>query len=54
MTHSLRCGHTFCGLCILLWLKKGKATCPECRITIPAHEKPNRVHACDNIIRGML
>ena len=22
LTHSLRCGHTFCGLCILQWLKQ--------------------------------
>jgi len=53
MTHSLRCGHTFCGLCIVTWLKQGKRSCPECRVAIPQHEKPNRVHACDKIIEGM-
>ena len=52
-THSLRCGHTFCGLCILQWLKQGKGTCPECRATIPPHEKPNRVLTCDKIIEGL-
>lgn len=53
MSHSLRCGHTFCGLCIARWLKQGKRTCPQCRVSIPAHDKPNRVHACDKIIEGM-
>ena len=32
------------------WLKKGKRTCPHCRVAIPSHEKPNRVRVCDTII----
>jgi hypothetical protein len=52
-THSLRCGHTFCGLCILRWLKQGKRTCPECRATIPQHETPCRVFTCDKIIEAL-
>ena len=32
---------------------QGKGTCPECRATIPPHEKPNRVLTCDKIIEGL-
>jgi hypothetical protein len=58
VAHNLRCGHAFCGMCILKWLRslqeEGKtATCPECRREIPLSEKPNRVLPCDKFIESM-
>ncbi len=39
----LKCGHTYCKVCIVDWMKQ-KKTCPECRKDIKKPDlAPNRV-----------
>jgi hypothetical protein len=32
--HGLSCGHTFCGMCLSMWVDGAKTDCPECRANV--------------------
>lgn len=44
--HALACGHTFCGSCIMMWVRR-RAICPMCRAR---SGKPVYVRALDDLI----
>ena len=50
---TLACGHSFCGSCLVSWMRTGQRLCPLCRFPVPPAQQPRTSYALAQLCRRL-